>query len=209
MYSNNLTPLYKPLRRMYDGPIEADSTFETLDEAKLYAASIPSYDGQLISVTSGEGLGLYMVIQGGLYKIPLVQQVENLINDNQHVPVVKISKKPDNTIQMLDDGLYVKKVEVPVVPPPQPPQPPDPGQVIPPATGSGIKKYTKNIGDGIRNEIVVTHNLNTRDIMVNVWTNTMPPQYMVCDIIILDENMIQLLFEETPVPDQYRVVVMG
>ena len=82
------------------------------------------------------------------------------------------------------------------------------GTVIPPAV-STIKKYTKNIGDGINKQINVNHNLNTQDITFSVWTRTLPPEYVVCDVIILSENTIQLLFEKVPTPDQYRVVVMG
>lgn len=213
MHLDDLTPLYKPYRRMYDGPIEADSTFETLDEANLYVATEPSYDGQLISITTGNDAGLYMVLKGTLHGVPFTHKIRDLIPNiggggGTVIPPaaeIKISKKSDNALELVADGLYVKKV---VVPPTTGTTEPGGGTVIPPAV-STIKKYTKNIGDGINKQINVNHNLNTQDITFSVWTRTLPPEYVVCDVIILSENTIQLLFEKVPTPDQYRVVVMG
>lgn len=76
---------------------------------------------------------------------------------------------------------------------------------------SGVtKKFTKEIGDGTALKHSVTHNLNTRDVIVQVSTATAPYEVVEADITIKDTNTIEV---ETATPVQanakLKVVVIG
>ena len=72
------------------------------------------------------------------------------------------------------------------------------------------KKFTKEIGDGVALKHSVVHNLNTRDVIVQVSTATAPYEVVEADITIKDNNTIEV---ETATPIQanakLKVVVIG
>lgn len=55
----------------------------------------------------------------------------------------------------------------------------------------------------------VTHNLNTRDIIVQVWETTGSYQQVFPDIELVSVNAVDIKFATAPGSDSYRVVVMG
>lgn len=71
----------------------------------------------------------------------------------------------------------------------------------------GAAGYSANVGNGTLTTITVTHNLNTRDILVNVWQAATPWGRVECDIVADTVNSIQLTFTTAPTTNQYRVCV--
>jgi hypothetical protein len=55
----------------------------------------------------------------------------------------------------------------------------------------------------------VTHNLNTRDIIVQVWETTGSYQQVFPDIELVSVNAVDIKFSTAPGSDSYRVIVMG
>lgn len=71
----------------------------------------------------------------------------------------------------------------------------------------GAAGYSVNVGNGTLTTITVTHNLNTRDILVNVWQAATPYGRVECDIVADTVNSIQLTFATAPTNGQYRVCI--
>lgn len=69
------------------------------------------------------------------------------------------------------------------------------------------KKYSANVGDGSSTTITVTHNLNTRDAIVQVYTNAAPYDTVFCEVQRTDANNVALVFGSAPATAAYRVVV--
>lgn len=67
--------------------------------------------------------------------------------------------------------------------------------------------YNASVGNGVLTTITVTHNLNSRDILVNVWQTSPPYGRVECDIVADTVNSIQLSFMSAPTNNQYRVCV--
>lgn len=78
------------------------------------------------------------------------------------------------------------------------------------AISNVTKKFTKEIGDGVALKHAVVHNLNTRDVIVQVSTAVAPYEVVEADITIKDNNTIEV---ETATPIQantkLKVVVIG
>lgn len=71
------------------------------------------------------------------------------------------------------------------------------------------KKYAAAIGDGSTVNIVVTHNLNTQDVIVGVYLATGTFEEVLVDIEHTSVNTITCKFAVAPTSGQYRVVVHG
>lgn len=71
------------------------------------------------------------------------------------------------------------------------------------------RKYASDIGDGSSTAIVVTHNLATRDVEVQVFTNSTPWDTVECDIGRTTINTVTCTFAVAPTAAQYRVIVQG
>lgn len=192
--------LYKPYKRLFKGPADIDAVFDSYEAALSYAQSNQSYDGNIISVISESVTSVYLVNKGALNRVSLdikssnsdstintniIKSDEGLTIDNN----VNISNHPNNTLTKLDDGLFVARSE-------------DPDK-------NRLTKYTNTLGNGISNMLTVNHNLNTTDITASIWTTKQPSELVVCDIVILDNNNIQVLFDETPIVDAYKIVIIG
>ena len=72
-----------------------------------------------------------------------------------------------------------------------------------------VRKYAAAIGDGTSTSITVTHNLNTRDVTVGVYSATSTYDEVSCDVQHTTANTVTLLFSVAPTSNQYRVVVHG
>lgn len=70
-------------------------------------------------------------------------------------------------------------------------------------------KFAQAIGDGSTTSIVVTHNLNTQDVHVLVYSATTPFAQVNVEVDITSVNTITLVFSVAPTAGQYRVVVIG
>jgi hypothetical protein len=69
--------------------------------------------------------------------------------------------------------------------------------------------HAANVGNGSSTDIVVTHNLGTRDVLVQVRDNASPYDYVMVDIEATTENTVTLRFAVAPAENAYRCIVMG
>jgi hypothetical protein len=70
----------------------------------------------------------------------------------------------------------------------------------------GGQSYKTNIGDGSNTSFVVTHNLNSDDLFVEIWDNTTKEQVFT-DVSYTTANSITVSFASAPTAGQYKVVV--
>lgn len=71
------------------------------------------------------------------------------------------------------------------------------------------RKYSANVGNNSASSIVITHNLNSRDVQVQIYTNGSPYDTVEADVERTNENTVTLKFAVAPATDAYRVVVTG
>jgi hypothetical protein len=71
------------------------------------------------------------------------------------------------------------------------------------------RKFTATIGNGAATTITVTHNLNTYDVVVDVFLNSGNRDSVIADVTRPDLNTVALTFATAPTTNQYRVVVVG
>jgi hypothetical protein len=74
---------------------------------------------------------------------------------------------------------------------------------------SVARVYAANIGDGSTTNIVVTHNLGTRDIVVAVRSASTPWEQVIVDNEATSTTTCTLKFAVAPTTNQYRVIVTG
>jgi hypothetical protein len=70
-----------------------------------------------------------------------------------------------------------------------------------------VTKYAANVGDGSATSYTITHNLDTRDVIVTIYDNSSPYAEVICDVQHTSTTAITLLFSVAPTSNQYRVVV--
>lgn len=69
--------------------------------------------------------------------------------------------------------------------------------------------YAADVGNGTLTAITVTHNLNTRDVVVRVRQNATPWAFVEPDIEATDANTVTLRFTTAPTAAQYRCIVQA
>lgn len=69
-------------------------------------------------------------------------------------------------------------------------------------------KYSQATVGGATSQ-VITHNLNTRDVVVNVYRTLTPWDEIECDVEMTSVNTITLRFAVAPSSNEYSVVVIG
>jgi hypothetical protein len=74
-------------------------------------------------------------------------------------------------------------------------------------TTIAVRKYAANVGDGTNTSYTISHNLNTKDVIVSVYDNSSPYAEVICDVQHTSTTAITLLFSVAPTSNQYRVVV--
>jgi hypothetical protein len=72
-----------------------------------------------------------------------------------------------------------------------------------------MTRYATNVGDGTSTDIVITHNLNTRDAVVQVRQAGSPYEQVNVDVEYTTTNTVTLRFAAAPTSASYRAIVMG
>lgn len=75
------------------------------------------------------------------------------------------------------------------------------------AVAAAAKRYAANVGGAVSQ--VLTHNLNTRDVVVNVYRNATPWDTVECDVERTDANNVTLRFTVAPATNEYRAVILA
>ena len=71
----------------------------------------------------------------------------------------------------------------------------------------GTRKFNQNIGDGAATSYTVTHNLNTRDVEVDVYRNSGNFDGVLVEVQRTSVNAIVILFDAAPAVNAFRVLV--
>ncbi|MCW2764031.1 MAG: hypothetical protein JWR85_4232 [Marmoricola sp.] len=69
------------------------------------------------------------------------------------------------------------------------------------------KKFNANIGDASATSIAVNHNLNTRDVEVEVYRNSGNFDSVIAEIQRTTVNQVTIVFDTAPAVNAYRVMV--
>jgi len=75
-------------------------------------------------------------------------------------------------------------------------------------SGSTVNKFVTNVGDNVSTTINVNHNLNSEDVIVEIYRNASPKDTVFCDVERVDVNNIQLIFANPPTTNEYRVIII-
>jgi hypothetical protein len=73
---------------------------------------------------------------------------------------------------------------------------------------SFTRKASANVGNGSSTSFAITHNLNTRDVVVNVYDNS-TYDTVETDVVRTDANNVTVSFASAPSSNAYRVVIIG
>lgn len=71
------------------------------------------------------------------------------------------------------------------------------------------KRNQGNVGDGSATQFTLTHNLGTRDVLVQLYRNSAPYDTIECDVERDTVNAVIVRFASAPTSAQYRVVILG
>jgi hypothetical protein len=70
-------------------------------------------------------------------------------------------------------------------------------------------KFSQDVGDGSSTSIDVTHNLGTKDLIVQVRDNNTPYQQVEVEIQYATTNKVTLIFASAPASNRYRCIIVG
>jgi len=70
-------------------------------------------------------------------------------------------------------------------------------------------KYSVAIGDGAATSYTITHNLDSRDVIVTVYKNSADYEVVYTDVAHATANTVTVAFASAPTTNQYKVVVLG
>ena len=71
------------------------------------------------------------------------------------------------------------------------------------------RKFATNIGNGVATSYVVTHNMGTKDVTVQIFENNADYTQVEADVQHTSNTEITINFAEAPATNEYRVVIVG
>lgn len=71
------------------------------------------------------------------------------------------------------------------------------------------RKYAITIGDGSLTQFTIMHNLNTKDVTVQIFENNTSYAQVEADVEHTSENFVRINFASAPTSNEYRVVIVG
>lgn len=71
------------------------------------------------------------------------------------------------------------------------------------------RKAAATIGNGSATQFNIAHNLNTTDVLVQVWESGATGELVIADVAKVDANNVSVTFATAPASSSYRVVVQG
>lgn len=71
------------------------------------------------------------------------------------------------------------------------------------------RRYAANVGDGAATQYTLTHNLGTRDVVVQVFANAGQYPTVEVDVERTGTNTVRLTFAAAPASDAYRAIITG
>jgi hypothetical protein len=77
------------------------------------------------------------------------------------------------------------------------------------ASGYGVRKFAQSIGDNSATTFTVTHNLDTKDVTVQIFENGSSHAQVEADVEHTTVSAVTIKFAVAPSTDEYRVVVVG
>ena len=77
------------------------------------------------------------------------------------------------------------------------------------ALAQRAQRYAATIGDGAATSIAVTHNLNSRDVIVQGREVATPYAQVLCDVEHTSVNQVTLKFNAAPASNALRVMILG
>jgi hypothetical protein len=72
-----------------------------------------------------------------------------------------------------------------------------------------IRKFTSTIGDGSSTQYDLTHNFNTRDVIVQVYKTSGNYDQVYCDVKAITTNAVRLNFSSAPASNSLRVIILA
>lgn len=76
-------------------------------------------------------------------------------------------------------------------------------------TLSLANKYTTTLGNGVDTSFTVTHNLNTRDVVVTIHETGDDYEVVYTDVKVTTANTVTVLFATAPTAAQYTITIVG
>lgn len=76
-------------------------------------------------------------------------------------------------------------------------------------TAQVANKITANIGDGVNNSFVITHNLNSRDLNVSIREAASPYALVFTDVEFTSLSTLTVKFAIAPTSSQYVITIIG
>lgn len=76
-------------------------------------------------------------------------------------------------------------------------------------TATIANKVVATVGDGNNASFVITHNLNTQDLIVSLRDNNSPYEVVITDIEMTTVNTLTITFAEIPASGRYNLTIIG
>lgn len=77
------------------------------------------------------------------------------------------------------------------------------------ALNKKANKHSQAIGNGLDTTFVVTHNLDTRDVVITIRETSAPYAQVITDVEMTTTNTVTVKFAEAPATDQYTITIIG